>query len=41
MICGPVHVLSFADRLTRAGFEVQALDYVPYHKLASIVIAQK
>jgi hypothetical protein len=34
MICSPIHVLSFSARLIAAGFEVQALDYIPYHKLA-------
>jgi hypothetical protein len=35
MICGPIHVLSFSSRLSAAGLEVQALDYVPYHKLGN------
>jgi len=41
MICGPIHVLSFSARLIAAGFEVQALDYIPHHKLANRMTGDK
>lgn len=34
IICGCVHMLSFAIRLQSAGFSVKAVLYLPFHKLA-------